>query len=426
MSKEGYKSSIVGKVIFMAVVSVLVLTAVFFVTYMNYKKEYDRIKKESSNGNTIVALNEVNQLIDELESRDETKEDSTLSSDLSTIKTKVDNIISTLREKDTVVVENNMSFIITMYIVSLMLVLLIFLVIYVLILRPFQKLESFAGDIATGNLDKELKYERVNMFGEFTWAFDHMRREIKKARQCEQEAIENNKTVIATLSHDIKTPIASIRAYSEALSDNMDSTPERRNRYIDVITKKCDEVTKITNDMFIHSLHDLDKLVIKKEPVKLHEVINETVQSMIGGRSDIILGQVKECELKAGDAGRIAQVIENIINNARKYAPGNIHISTDILNSEGVSVESVDGEALSGNEANGLEYVISIKDEGKGIPAENMPFIFNKFYRGNNTGDEPGAGLGLFIVKYIMEQMDGRVNLVNDGGLKCEIVFKIC
>ena len=70
--------------------------------------------------------------------------------------------------------------------------------------------------------------------------------------------------VIATLSHDIKTPIASIRGYAEALVMNMDATQERRERYASVIMKKCDEVTSITNDMFIHSLHDLDRLVVKR------------------------------------------------------------------------------------------------------------------------------------------------------------------
>ena len=394
-NKEQYKSSIVGKVICMAVVSVLILTTVFLVSYNLYKKEYEKIKRESSNGNTIVALNEVNQLLNYGDV------------DVSQVQTKLENIIATLREKDTVVVENNMSFIITMYIVSLVLVTLIFMVIYILILRPFQKLERFAGEIATGNLDKALKYERVNMFGEFTWAFDHMRREIKKARQCEQEAIENNKTVIATLSHDIKTPIASIRAYSEALSDNMDSTSERRQRYIDVITKKCDEVTKITDDMFIHSLHDLDKLVIKKEDVEIHNIIFETVNSMIGDKSDVILGEIKEATISNADAGRIEQVIENLINNSRKYAKSDISISTEILE-------------------NGKEYCLVVQDKGPGISPEDMPFIFQKFYRGKNHGDEPGAGLGLFIVKYIMEQMDGRVKLINDDGLRCELIFNIC
>lgn len=125
----------------------------------------------------------------------------------------------------------------------------IFGYVYFKILRPFDKLKGFAEKISQGNFEIPLDYERSNYFGEFTWAFDSMRREIKKARSCEREAIENNKTVIATLSHDIKTPVASIRAYAEGLEANLDGTPEKRKKYIDVIIKKCDEVSKLTNDI---------------------------------------------------------------------------------------------------------------------------------------------------------------------------------
>lgn len=403
-SKYKNRSNIVGKVMAMAAVSILMVTAVFLVIYGKYKKDYEASLDETNNGELIVSLNEMyNLLEDEL------------------VADKISNLITELQKKETAVEKNNLDYIVIFYLISIGSIILIFGMIYFLVLRPFSKLEEFAGEIATGNLDKDLKYERVNMFGEFTWAFDHMRREIKKAKQCEQEAVENNKTVIATLSHDIKTPIASIRAYSEALSDNMDSTPERRNRYIDVITKKCDEVTKITNDMFIHSLHDLDKLVIKKEELEIGQVIRETVEAMEGSSTDIILGEVKECSLM-GDAGRIAQVIENLINNARKYAPGDIHIRTAFVSDEG---KEIDNSLVSEDNTN-LGYMISVKDTGKGIPPEDIPFIFDKFYRGKNHGDEPGTGLGLFIVKYIMEQMDGRVELINeDDGLLVKLFFVV-
>lgn len=109
--------------------------------------------------------------------------------------------------------------------------------VYAAILRPFDKMKIFAQTIAKGDLEVPLAYERSNYFGAFTWAFDSMRREILKARACEHEAIENNKTVIATLSHDIKTPIASIRAYAEGLEANLDTTAEKRERYIRVLMK---------------------------------------------------------------------------------------------------------------------------------------------------------------------------------------------
>ncbi len=391
------KSNIVGKVMCMAVVSLIMLTVVFAFFYGRYKKEYEDSISKSKDGELIVSLNEIYNLLnsDDLAYLGGEK-------DVQLLNDKISTMIENLQKKDTVVEKNNLDYIVTFYVVCIAAIITVFVIIYILVLRPFSKLEEFAAEIATGNLDKELKYERVNMFGEFTWAFDHMRREIKKAKKCEQEAVENNKTVIATLSHDIKTPIASIRAYSEALADNMDSTPERRNRYIDVITKKCDEVTKITNDMFIHSLHDLDKLVIKKEKLQIAHVIKETVEAMSGSSTDIILGEVKECTL-IGDSGRIAQVIENLINNARKYAPGDIHIDTLKDDSH---------------------YIITVKDFGKGIQPEDMPFIFDKFYRGKNHGDEPGAGLGLFIVKYIMEQMDGKAELINEAdGLLVRLEF---
>lgn len=116
--------------------------------------------------------------------------------------------------------------------ISIAFVLTIFGYVYFAILRPFDKMKKFAEKIAQGNFEVPLNYERSNYFGAFTWAFDSMRREITKSRACEREAIENNKTVIATLSHDIKTPISSIRAYAEGLEANMDSTPEKREKYL--------------------------------------------------------------------------------------------------------------------------------------------------------------------------------------------------
>ncbi len=389
------KSSIKSKVIYMAGISLMLITCLFLVVYIREKSEIEKNKDISKNREIIVALNEIGMLLE--------ADDSILEEEVFYAKEKIQELSGTLDVNKDEAEKSNLSVIKVFYVTSMICIIFIFLGVYIFVLRPFSKLEVFAGELSKGNLDKELKFERVNMFGEFTWAFDHMRREIKRARQCEQEAVENNKTVIATLSHDIKTPIASIRAYSEALEENMDTTPERRQKYIDVIIRKCDEVTKITNDMFIHSLHDLDKLIIKKEDVEIHSIISETVEAMQGNKADVVLGAIKECTLTGCDRERIAQVLENLINNARKYAPGEIFINTDI----------VDGS-----------YIISIKDTGNGIPDEDMPFIFDKFYRGKNHGDQPGSGLGLFIVKYIMEQMGGKVTITNHkDGMEVRLFF---
>ena len=148
-------------------------------------------------------------------------------------------------------------------------------------------MKQFAGEVAKGNFDVPLEYERSNYFGDFTWAFDSMRKEITKARLNEKEAIENNKTVIATLSHDIKTPISSIRAYAEGLEANLDTTPEKRAKYLKILIRKCDEVTKLTNDLFLHALSDLDKLKINTEQFKICSFMKKAISEIGAEQNDV-------------------------------------------------------------------------------------------------------------------------------------------
>lgn len=269
--------------------------------------------------------------------------------------------------------------------------------IYYAIIKPFERMEEYAGEVAKGNLDLKLNYERNNLFGEFTWAFDRMRREIIKARTCEKEAIENNKTVIATLSHDIKTPIASIRAYTEGLQANLASNPLKRQKYIDIIIKKCDEVTALTNDIFLHSLADLGKLKMNLVEVSIKPIIIEYLNGLLCDKDNVFINDdIPDANLLI-DTKRFEQVLENIINNSLKYAKDS-------------KIEIKVEKSLK-------DYIIIIRDYGKGISDEDIPFIFEKFYRGKNVGKEQGAGLGLYIVKYIMEQFNGNVyiNSFKDG-----------
>lgn len=279
----------------------------------------------------------------------------------------------------------------------------IFGYIYFAMLRPFEKLKGFAEEISRGNFDIPLEYERSNYFGAFTWAFDSMRREIVRSRACEREAVENNKTVIATLSHDIKTPIASIRAYTEGLEAKLDSTPEKREKYLGVIIRKCDEVSRLTNDLFLHSLSDLDKLVITPEDIELCGFMENAVSEIAADNNDVHFRKPYFSAIISADPKRLMQITENLIANARKYAK----TDTDVY------ITLTDGMAE-----------IHFRDHGKGIPDENMPFVFGKFYRGKNSDGEQGSGLGLYIVKHITEQMKGSITLHNHSdGLEVTVAF---
>ena len=286
-------------------------------------------------------------------------------------------------------------------ILSVLFICTVFIYVYTRILRPFDKMKDFASEISKGNFDVPLKYERTNYFGAFTWAFDSMRKEIKSARMAEHEAIENNKTVIATLSHDIKTPIASIRAYAEGLEANMDSSPERRTRYLRVLMKKCDEVTALTNDLLLHSLSEMGRIEIKTEEFELVPFMEQTIEDITADKKDVIFTKPDFSPVVTADKKRMTQLVENLINNSRKYGKTDINISM--------------------TKADNCVQ-ITFADKGSGIPDEDMPFITDKFYRGKNSGSENGSGLGLYIVKYITEQTGGTLELQNTyPGLKVTV-----
>ncbi len=281
----------------------------------------------------------------------------------------------------------------------------VFCYIYAAILRPFDKMKAFAGRVAQGDMNVPLEYERSNYFGDFTWAFDSMRREITRSRASEKETIENNKTVIATLSHDIKTPIASIRAYAEGLEANLDRSVERKTEYLRVLMRKCDEVSKLTNDLFLHSISDLDKLKISEKEFELCGFIEECAGELSAEHHDIALRLSGERIWVRADRNRLLQVCENLVNNSRKYAKSGIEIW--------VVPRAGFGE-------------VHFKDHGAGIPDEDMPFICDKFYRGRNCGEEQGSGLGLYIVKYILERMGGKLLLHNDAdGLEAVVYLRL-
>lgn len=375
------KEKLVGTAIFFAVI--LIGSAVMFSNSDRY------VDWEERNGEHIIMANEIKMLI--------------RSGNTDLAAEKLTELQQSLTETDTELQKDNGTVIMCM--LSLAFMMCVFIYVYAAILRPFERMKYFADSIAKGDLDLPLDQERSNYFGTFTWAFDHMRREIIKARSCEREAIENNKTVIATLSHDIKTPIASIRAYAEGLEACLDSSPEKRAAYLTVIMRKCDEVSKLTNDLFLHSLSDLDKLKIAVEQFELCEWMEAVLSELSAEQNDVRFVKPDFTAAVLADQNRLMQITENLINNARKYAKTGIDVS--VIQTDG-SVE------------------VHFRDYGEGIPDEDMPFIFDKFYRGRNCGNEQGSGLGLYIVKYIMEQMDGTVMLHNHAdGLEAVISLPV-
>ena len=199
------------------------------------------------------------------------------------------------------------------------------------------------------------------------------------------------------------TPLVRLHRYeeSEGLEANMDKSPERRNRYLQVLMKKCDEVTELTNDLFLHSLSEMGRIEIKTEEFELVPFMELTIEDITADKKDVIFTKPDFSPVVTADKKRMTQLVENLINNSRKYGKTDINIS----------MAQKDGNVQ-----------IIFADKGSGIPDEDMPFITDKFYRGKNSGSENGSGLGLYIVKYITEQTGGTLELQNTyPGLKVTV-----
>lgn len=272
------------------------------------------------------------------------------------------------------------------------------------VVAPFLRLEAFATDVANGDLDAPLAYERSNPFGRFAWAFDHLRGELKRTRAAEEAAAEAHKTALASLSHDLRTPLAALRAHAEALDLGLARTPEEQAEYERLIMRKCDEAAGLVEDLLTHALADMERIDVTCEPTSVAPVL----RSCVAGFSSVAPVSCARIDdaLLAVDPKRLAQAIDNLLANAAKYAPG-----------ARVEVSSICADGTC---------TIAVRDFGPGVSPEDLPFLKDRFYRGTNAADNAGAGLGLFIADHLTARMGGRLSVENaEPGLRVAMTFPL-
>ncbi len=279
------------------------------------------------------------------------------------------------------------------------------------ILGPFEKLKGFAERIALGNLDIPLEMDKRNLFGAFTEAFDIMRTELKKARAAEAKANESKKELVANLSHDIKTPIASIKAVSEVgiqLTDNENI----QNKYKQII-QKTDEINTLITNLFTAALEELSHLNVTPEAVESHELKALLENSDYLSRARI--SNIPDCLIYA-DRLRLQQVFDNIFANSYKYADTSIDVTVSADSSSDVPRDYACAQYIA----------ICIEDYGGGAADEELPLLKEKFRRGSNIKNIEGAGLGLYISDYFMKEMHGRLMIENgQNGLRVTVILAV-
>lgn len=271
--------------------------------------------------------------------------------------------------------------------------------IYLMFIKPFHNLQKFSAQVAKGNLDFPLPVKKNNYFGAFTESFDIMREELKGAREREYKANQSKKELMAELSHDIKTPIATIQATCEVIQIK-EKNPDTLEK-VAVIDGKAKTIQKLIDNLFHATLEEL--AVLKVEPVEESALLVEEMFSKLQYYGEMhITGKVPGC-LVYMDKLRLEQVIDNCLNNAWKYAGTPVHV-TFIAREDGL--------------------LIKIKDQGPGVSKEELPLIIEKFYRGSNSKGREGSGLGLYLAKTFMVQMKGDMEYYNENGFVVELFLR--
>lgn len=266
------------------------------------------------------------------------------------------------------------------------------------ILKPFGKLRDFADEVAHGNLDKPLEMNKGNYFGAFTESFDMMRNELKRSKEREDKLIQSRRDMVAQLSHDIKTPVASIIATSEVLKAKLS---DKASDKLDVIIEKATQLAALSDELNGITKNEIDKLTVDCETVSSYEL-----QEMI--KNADYNGLIKDFELPDAlvliDRSRMKQVIDNVISNSYKYAGTEIEINV-----------SISSEFL----------IVRIKDKGPGVKKEELKNICDKYVRGSEAGDKEGAGLGLYTARQLMTAMNGDFQVNSEYGEYFEVMLVI-
>lgn len=249
------------------------------------------------------------------------------------------------------------------------------------IFDPVKRMNDFAGQIARGNLD--IPVDCSASFGAFSESFDIMREELLYARKGEQEADKRRREVIASISHDIKNPMASIQAIAEYQS--LTTGSEELRREFETIMQKTNQINGMIHNLHTSMLDELERLEVRPKELG-SSAIGEALRQA-DFRKRIRDFEIPECLVMA-DQVRFMQVADNIISNSYKYADTQIEVCFWF-----------EDECLC----------ISIKDFGKGVKKDEEILLTQKYFRGQNAKEKEGSGMGMYIAEYLVKGMGGRL-----------------
>ncbi|MGM1049455.1 MAG: sensor histidine kinase [Bacillota bacterium] len=282
-------------------------------------------------------------------------------------------------------------------------------------IRPILKLKYYSEAILKGDYDHKAEYGRMDEIGEVYAMFDQMRLEIMHLSKRRDEQDKAQKELISNLSHELKTPLTTVKAYLEAIRAGVCPDMESVMEYIQVMQTNTQKMTVLVDDLLLHALKELEQISVcpteqysKNILLQMIKPIGHSVRT--AGITFIEPVGIPNVLINV-DANRLEQVISNLIANALKHTSPGDSIRIDI-------------------EQERDQLTVTIADTGKGILPQDMPFIFERYFKGQVDNlsvkqKNEGSGLGLSICKYIIEAHKGSISFKSRPGQGTTFYFSI-
>ena len=266
------------------------------------------------------------------------------------------------------------------------------------IINPIKKLQMAAQNIKMGNLDFTIESEGHDEIGELCRNFEDMRCRLKESAEEKIAGEKENKVLISNISHDLKTPITAIKGYVEGIMDGVADTPEKQDKYIRTIYNKANEMDTLINELTLYSKIDANRIPYNFKRINVADYFNDCVEEV---GLDLESKNIKLTYINYADADvqiiadpeQLRRVINNIIGNSVKY----LDKKQGFIN---IRIRDV-GDFIQ----------VELEDNGKGIAARDLPYIFDRFYRTDASRNSAtgGSGIGLSIVRKIIEDHGGKI-----------------
>ena len=260
------------------------------------------------------------------------------------------------------------------------------------IIKPFNEISELPHRLAKGNLTAPLKETKSRYFGKFIWGLDMLREELENSRRRELEHAKREKTAMLSISHDIKTPLAAIKLYAQAISNNLYSDGEKQRLSAESINAKADEIERYVNELTSKINGDFMEFHAVQKEVYLSVILNKITayysEKLELLETEFMIADYADCLILC-DPERLVEVLQNVMENAIKYSDGKM-IRIDVSDEENCRL-------------------ITISNSGNSLPDAEISHVFDSFWRGSNTKNINGNGLGLYICRRLMNEMNGDI-----------------